>query len=195
MSYIYSSRHHFKCDCLQNKDNACSRSGKNDSHRKQKYYHPRGGHRNNNWHRQWNMTGQIARMTSITSSTTFIVKNICMRPPERYIDFWRSHCPNAQNKIITTLTDSAAWLPSGWQTKIRQWAGQYIYTPEHSHSWDGSQSPPMEWTRPPARRVTPRCAYNLSFLMLKSVFTSTRNLTREEIQSSTIYNRTSTTFI
>ena len=40
----------------------------------------------------------------------------------------RSHCPNVQDKIITTLTGSTAQLTSNWLTKICQWANQYIFT-------------------------------------------------------------------
>ena len=55
---------------------------------------------------------------------------------------------------------------------------------EHSHSWACSQSPHWEWMRPHAHCGTPQYTYNLPFLMLKLVFTSTRNSTRE-LHSST----------
>lgn len=76
LCYNCGSPHHFKRDCPQSKDKACSRGGRNSSQSKQNY-HQQSGHRNSNWHRQRHSTGHTARMTSVTSSTAFIAKKYC----------------------------------------------------------------------------------------------------------------------
>ena len=77
--------------------------------------------------------------------------------------FWRSHCSNLQDKMITTLTGSAAQLASSWQTKICQWEDQYICTllgwqPIIAQGIDSTTS--TSWNTP--------MPYNLPFFMLKA---------------------------
>ena len=127
-----------------------------------------------------------------------------------FILMGRSYCPNMQDKIINItyrLGSSAGVRLTDKNMSMSRpvYMHASIATPElaanhntgngldhlHSHSWAGSQSQHREWTRLPAHCGMPWFTYNLPFLMLKSVFTLTRDST-SELHSSTRYNRTST---
>ena len=75
---------HFKCDCPQYNDNTYLLGCKNDSHNKQNYHQQRGGHQNNPWHYQRNLTGHIACMTFVTSSTAFMATKYCKNFERKY---------------------------------------------------------------------------------------------------------------